>query len=124
MKQQIHQLAAAAAAAASAYPAALAQLAAASGGAFSPDFAAASALAAVSLVWPEQYNLAARFAGVAETAHHGVSSGSACHSAVSNIRLDLRQHMQWTTSHSEMRALKADPSTYLTPGCIQQVHAS
>ena len=49
MKQQIHQLAAAAAAAASAYPAALAQLAAASSGAFSQDFAAASALAAVSL---------------------------------------------------------------------------
>ena len=53
MKQQIHQLAAAAAAAASAYPAALAQLAAASSGAFSPDFAAASALAAVSLVCPQ-----------------------------------------------------------------------
>ena len=50
MKQQIHQLAAAAAAAASAYPAALAQLAAASSGAFSSDFAAASALAAVSVI--------------------------------------------------------------------------
>ena len=52
MKQQIHQLAAAAAAAASAYPAALAQLAAASSGAFSSDFAAASALAAVSQFCP------------------------------------------------------------------------
>ena len=54
MKQQIHQLAAVAAAAASAYPAALAQLAAASSGAFSPEFAAASALAAVRLNPPQR----------------------------------------------------------------------